>query len=57
MNTASVVLPSLTSGLDEHRLTLTQEDILEPLWDRGGHRYLLPEFLADAGSGHRIGTS
>jgi predicted TIM-barrel fold metal-dependent hydrolase len=64
MNTAPVVLPSLTSGLDEQWLTLTQEDILEPelpicdphhhLWDRGGHRYLLPEFLADAGSGHRI---
>jgi len=64
MSTEPVVLPSLTSGLDEKWLTQTQEDILEPelpicdphhhLWDRGGHRYLLPEFLADAGSGHRI---
>lgn len=64
MSTEPVVLPSLTSGLDENWLTQTREEILEPdlpicdphhhLWDRDGHRYLLPEFLADAGSGHRI---
>ena len=64
MSTEPVVLPSLTSGMDDAWLTQTVEDILEPelpicdphhhLWDRGGHRYLLPEFLADAGSGHRI---
>jgi predicted TIM-barrel fold metal-dependent hydrolase len=40
------------------------EAILEPelpivdphhhLWERRGHRYLLPELLADTGSGHRI---
>ncbi|WP_089719034.1 amidohydrolase family protein [Candidatus Entotheonella palauensis] len=64
MSTEPVVLPSLTSGLDEHWLTQTHEDILEPelpicdphhhLWERDGHRYLLPEFLADAGSGHHI---
>ncbi len=40
------------------------EPILEPerpivdphhhLWDRRGHRYLLPELLADTGSGHRV---
>lgn len=40
------------------------EEILEPelpivdphhhLWDRPGHRYLLPELLADTGSGHRV---
>lgn len=40
------------------------EPILEPdlaivdthhhLWDKGGYRYLLDEFLADANSGHRI---
>jgi L-fuconolactonase len=40
------------------------EPILEPdlpivdthhhLWDRGGHRYFLPEFLADAATGHRL---
>lgn len=40
------------------------EPILEPelpivdphhhLWERRGHRYLLPELLADTGSGHRI---
>ncbi len=57
-------MPSLTSGLNEQWLMLTQEDILEPdlpicdphhhLWERPEYRYLLPEFLADAGSGHRI---
>jgi predicted TIM-barrel fold metal-dependent hydrolase len=57
-------MPSLTSGLDETWLTLTQEDILEPelpscdphhpLWERSDYRSLLPEFLADAGSGHHI---
>ena len=40
------------------------EPILEPelpivdthhhLWDREGHRYLLPEFLADAATGHHL---
>ena len=40
------------------------EPILEPdlaivdthhhLWDQPGHRYLLPELLADTGSGHRV---
>jgi predicted TIM-barrel fold metal-dependent hydrolase len=57
-------MPSLTSGLDETWLMLTHEDILEPdlpicdphhhLWERSDYRYLLPEFLADAGSGHHI---
>jgi predicted TIM-barrel fold metal-dependent hydrolase len=64
MTTEPEVMPSLTSGLDEHWLTLTQEEILEPdlpicdphhhLWERPEQRYLLPEFLADAGSGHTI---
>ena len=40
------------------------EPILEPdlpiidthhhLWDRGGHRYFLPDFLADAATGHNV---
>ncbi|HSE06061.1 MAG TPA: amidohydrolase family protein [Methylomirabilota bacterium] len=40
------------------------EPVLEPglpiidthhhLWDRGGHRYFLPEFLADAATGHNL---
>jgi L-fuconolactonase len=40
------------------------EPILEPdlpivdthhhLWDRGGHRYFLPDFLADAATGHNL---
>lgn len=64
MSSEPEVLPSLTSGLDENWLTQTREDILEPelpicdphhhLWDRDGHRYLLPEFLVDVGSGHHI---
>jgi hypothetical protein len=44
-----------------------KEEILEPaleivdphhhLWDRGGHRYLLDQLLADTGSGHNITQS
>jgi hypothetical protein len=44
-----------------------KEEILEPaleivdphhhLWDRGGHRYLLDQLLADIGSGHNITQS
>lgn len=47
--------------------SLHREEILEPdlpiidphhhLWERGGHRYLLGEFLADARSGHNIKAS
>ena len=46
------------------RQPLRGEEILEPaleivdphhhLWDRGGHRYLLDQLLADTGSGHNI---
>ena len=64
MSADPAVMPSLISGLDEHWLALTQEEILEPelpicdphhhLWDRPDQRYLLPDFLADTGSGHRI---
>ena len=52
------------SGIREDWLRLTQEEILEPdlpivdphhhLWDFPSHRYLLPELLADTGSGHKI---
>src|ERR1700750_1026135 len=45
-------------------LALRQEEILDPkrpivdphhhLWDRGGQRYLIEEFLADLGSGHNV---
>jgi predicted TIM-barrel fold metal-dependent hydrolase len=52
------------SGIREEWLARTQEDILEPelaivdphhhLWDFPAHRYLLPDLLADTGSGHRI---
>jgi predicted TIM-barrel fold metal-dependent hydrolase len=52
------------SGIDEQWLALLREDILEPdleivdphhhLWDFARHRYLLPELLADTGSGHAI---
>lgn len=45
-------------------LALHTEEILEPdlpivdphhhLWERPGNRYLLPDLLADTGTGHRI---
>ena len=53
-----------TSGVNEPWLALHREEILEPalpivdphhhLWDFPGHRYLLPELLADTGSGHNV---
>ena len=52
------------SGIREDWLAKTREEILEPdlaivdphhhLWDFPTHRYLLPELLADTGSGHKI---
>jgi hypothetical protein len=52
------------SGIREDWLRLTQEEVLEPdlaivdphhhLWDFPSHRYLLPDLLADTGSGHKI---
>ena len=56
--------PRRTSGIEEAWLARHREEILEPdlpivdphhhLWDFPGHRYLLPELLADTGSGHNI---
>jgi predicted TIM-barrel fold metal-dependent hydrolase len=52
------------SGIREEWLAELSEDILEPdlpivdphhhLWDFPSHRYLLPDLLADTGSGHSI---
>src|SRR5262245_66587542 len=52
------------SGIREDWLAQVHEEILEPdlpivdphhhLWDFPAHRYLLPELLADTGSGHNI---
>src|SRR3546814_15868997 len=53
------------AGTREAWLAESREPALEPdlpicdphhhLWDRaGGHRYMLPDLLADAGEGHRI---
>jgi L-fuconolactonase len=52
------------SGIREHWLAQLSEEILDPelpivdphhhLWDFPAHRYLLPDLLADTGSGHRI---
>jgi predicted TIM-barrel fold metal-dependent hydrolase len=52
------------SGIREDWLRRTQEEALEPdlaivnphhhVWDFASHRYLLPDLLADTGSGHRI---
>src|SRR5262249_4046889 len=54
---------SRTSGIRPDWLTKTSEAILEPdlpivdphhhLWDFPAHRYLLPDLLADTGSGHK----
>jgi L-fuconolactonase len=52
------------SGIREDWLAQVREEILEPdlpivdphhhLWDFPAHRYLLPDLLADTGSGHNI---
>jgi L-fuconolactonase len=52
------------SGIREDWLASLEEEILEPelaivdphhhLWDFPAHRYLLPDLLADTGSGHKI---
>lgn len=52
------------AGIDDVWVARTQEDVLEPglpicdphhhLWDFPRHRYLLPDLLADTGSGHDI---
>lgn len=49
---------------DDERVEKVREDILEPalpiidahhhLWIRSGRQYLMPEFVADAKSGHNI---
>ena len=49
---------------DDWLATQPHEDIIDPglpivdahhhLWNRGGHRYLLDELLADTGSGHNV---
>ena len=64
MSTEPVAIPNLTSGMDETWLRPTQEEIVDPdlpicdphhhLWDGREYRYLLPELLADMGSGHKI---
>jgi predicted TIM-barrel fold metal-dependent hydrolase len=51
-------------SIDEAWIARRQEEILEPdlpicdphhhLWDFPTHRYLLPELLADTGSGHKV---
>src|ERR1700730_16412416 len=65
---AASTAPASKSGLyadpREDWLALHTEDIIDPtrpivdphhhLWDRGGQRYLIEEFLADIGSGHNI---
>lgn len=52
------------SGIDSAWLASRQEEVIEPalpicdphhhLWDYPGARYLLPELLADIGSGHNV---
>lgn len=60
----SSTVATRSSGIREDWLARTREDILEPdlpiidphhhLWDFPAHRYLLPDLLADTGSGHNI---
>jgi len=55
---------SRMAGINESWLAKTREPILDPelaiidphhhLWDFPEHRYLLPDILADSGSGHNI---
>lgn len=55
------------SGIREDWLDQVREEILEPdlaivdphhhLWDFPAHRYLLPDLLADTGSGHKIDST
>jgi predicted TIM-barrel fold metal-dependent hydrolase len=64
MPSAPSTVATRSSGIREDWLALTSEEILDPelaivdphhhLWDFPAHRYLLPEFLADTGSGQRI---
>jgi predicted TIM-barrel fold metal-dependent hydrolase len=64
MNKPRTSVGSRMSGIRDDWLATYQEDILEPdlpivdphhhLWDFPQHRYLLPELLADTGSGHNI---
>ena len=57
---ASVVLPPRAEWLALHEPEEVHEPqlpIVDPhhhLWERRNHRYLLPELLADTGSGHNI---
>ncbi|MEM7213283.1 MAG: hypothetical protein AAF479_15590 [Pseudomonadota bacterium] len=54
----------LATTLDQARVDAAAEPAIEPdlpivdphhhLWDYPSHRYLLPELLADTGTGHRI---
>ena len=56
--------PRKSSGPDDEWLARYTEEIIEPelpivdphhhLWVREGHTYLMPELLADVGSGHNI---
>jgi L-fuconolactonase len=64
MSTISIEDRIKRYGVDPGWLAQRQEEIIDPalpicdphhhLWDFPGHRYLLPELLADAGSGHAV---
>ena len=61
---AKDALGTVVHPRDDWLATHASEDILDPtlpivdahhhLWNRGGHRYLLEELLADTGSGHNV---
>ena len=64
MHKPHTTVASRMTGTDDAWLAKLREDVLEPdlaivdphhhLWDFPKHRYLLAEWLADTGSGHRI---
>lgn len=64
MSEKTSTVASRAAGVDEAWLERTQEPILDPdlpicdphhhLWDFPTHRYLLPDLLADTGSGHNV---
>jgi hypothetical protein len=61
---SSTAIGSVVTPPEAWLATQVAEAILDParpivdphhhLWDRGGHRYLLPELLSDTGSGHAV---
>ena len=60
----SAIPPGRHAPIRQDWLDKRREEIIEPdlpivdphhhMWDRPGNRYLLPDLLADVGSGHNV---